>query len=409
MNITFEHRLRLASILIIGASLFFVDCTKQEQSFQKLKEPIVPEFLPSVQVSEDNSTVMVKGVFNLLYDTESDLSKFLSVYVIEKDSSWSENNSPILGSHSYLNKEGTLVFKPKYPFLENTEYYVRFNYNSIVETPIYVEQPNTQFLVEHNFVISRDKTPVTFVEEVYPTSYEIPRNLLKFYIQFSGSMSNGEMLDNIRILDDQANVVEHAFLEIPQELWDTNRQRLTILFDPGRIKRGMELLDEVGAPFEIGKEYTLQINPSWKDGQQRKLTKGFIKKFLVIEDDRIKPKKEDWEISVPDTDSKDPLIVNFDESLDYALLQRAITILDSQNRAVTGRISLVENERLWQFTPNTTWKPGSYTIKIETILEDLAGNNLISVFDVDLNNEEQAVNRTESTKFTKVLFNILDQ
>lgn len=409
MNLFIQHNRfiqRFASVFILGASLFFVGCAKQEESNQKIKEAIITEFAPKLQVSEDNMNVIVKGVSGFDDDGPYSISQFLSVYVIEEGSMWDESDSPILGNFSYVREKGQLVFAPKYPFLENTEYYARFDYNAIVHTPVFVEQPNMQFVEEYTFVISSDKTPVTFVEEVYPTTDQVPRNLLKFYVQFSGSMTEGEMLNNVRVLDENGKVVEHAFLEIPQELWDGKRERLTILFDPGRIKRGMELLDEVGAPFEIGKSYSLQIDQDWKDGQDRTLTQNFEKEFTVIDDDRSKPDEQSWELVIPKKGTKDRIEIHFKESLDFALLQRAITIWSSKNREIIGLVELEQNETGWTFKPDKTWDKGSYSIKIESILEDLAGNNLISVFDVDLENEEEKVDRKKTPDYVELHFKI---
>jgi len=397
---------RLASIFILGASLFFVGCGEQEQKSVQLKEPIIPEFAPEIHTSKNNTNVFVSGVFGLNYKAETDFSEFLSVFVIEDDSSWSEKSFPILGSYSYLANEGVLKFTPKYPFLESTEYYVRFDYNSIVQPPVYVEQPNMEFIVDYTFIISKNKTPVTFVKEVYPTTNQIPRNLLKFYVRFSGSMTEGQMLEHLKILDGKGEVVEHAFLEIPQELWGVNRQRLTILFDPGRIKRGMDLLSEVGAPFKIGKEYTLQIDKAWKDGQQRSLTQGFEKTFTIVEDDRTKPDRSNWTISVPLAESKEPLELHFNEPMDYALLNRVIIVLDDQKNHLSGKINLTQEESVWKFIPDNFWKAGSYTLQIKTILEDIAGNNLNAVFDVDLTDEQESVNRKKVFEFINLAFEV---
>ena len=42
------------------------------------------------------------------------------------------------------------------------------------------------------------------------------------------------------------------------------------------------------------------------------------------------------------------------------------------------------NDPRWSFTPAVPWEAGAYALHVETILEDLAGNTLRSLFDVDL-------------------------
>ena len=62
----------------------------------------------------------------------------------------------------------------------------------------------------------------------------------KFYLHFSAPMSRGEAYANIHLLDADGKPVEHAFLELEQELWDPAMKRFTLLIDPGRIKQGLK-------------------------------------------------------------------------------------------------------------------------------------------------------------------------
>jgi hypothetical protein len=39
-------------------------------------------------------------------------------------------------------------------------------------------------------------------------------------------------------------------------------------------------------------------------------------------------------------------------------------------------------ETRWAFAPSSAWKRGGYTLRVDTELEDLAGNNLRKLFDV---------------------------
>jgi hypothetical protein len=43
----------------------------------------------------------------------------------------------------------------------------------------------------------------------------------------------------------------------PVELWDRSMQHLTILVDPGRLKRGVGPNRELGPPLKVGDEYAL--------------------------------------------------------------------------------------------------------------------------------------------------------
>ena len=47
-------------------------------------------------------------------------------------------------------------------------------------------------------------------------------------------------------------------------------------------------------------------------------------------------------------------------------------------------------ERSWRFAPDGAWDVGRYSLIVDPLLEDLAGNSLIRVFDRDLTRAEDA-------------------
>ena len=71
-------------------------------------------------------------------------------------------------------------------------------------------------------------------------------------------------------------------LELDQELWDREGQRLTVLFDPGRIKRGVLPRDEVGSALFEGSAYTLVIDSKWHDanGAPHSGAAGFLQRSV---------------------------------------------------------------------------------------------------------------------------------
>ncbi len=219
--------------------------------------------------------------------------------------------------------------------------------------------------------------PSTFVEQIFPTGNQLPANQLKFYIHFSAPMLNGEAWQNIQLLDQNNKPVDLAFLEIDQELWDRENRRLTILFDPGRIKRGVTPRDEIGSSLEAGKTYTLQINPAWRDENRIPLLKPCTKTFTVIAEDRAAIDPAKWSLSLPKPNTLAPLAIDFKEPLDAALALRLIRF------PMKGEATLGPNESSLVFTPAKPWKQGQFEIEIDTALEDLAGNKVGRPFDVD--------------------------
>ena len=116
----------------------------------------------------------------------------------------------------------------------------------------------------------------------------LPENLLRFYIQFSAPMSRGEAYQHIRLLDAAGKPVADPFLELDEELWSRDGRRFTLLFDPGRIKRGLKPREEVGPVLEAGKSYTLVIDrPGPTPGQSAR--SRFRKSFRVGPPDQDSP------------------------------------------------------------------------------------------------------------------------
>jgi hypothetical protein len=50
-----------------------------------------------------------------------------------------------------------------------------------------------------------------------------------------------------------------------KKLWDNEQMRLTVLFDPGRIKRGLVSQEELGMATQAGRKYRLVIDQDWPD------------------------------------------------------------------------------------------------------------------------------------------------
>lgn len=230
----------------------------------------------------------------------------------------------------------------------------------------------------------RNTTPTTTVTHVYPSGDVVPENLLKFYVHFSAPMQRGNIYDHIQLRDSDGKVVELPFLEIDEELWDTTLTRLTLFIDPGRIKRGVLPLEEIGPSLQAGKSYTLVIRSAWKDSNGAPLKEEFQKSFRVVAPDREPPDPKRWQVQAPSADSTAPLIITFPEPMDHALTLRLITVVNANGQTVSGQATLADHEQRWLFVPHSAWLRGKYHLVVQTTIEDLAGNNIGKPFEVDL-------------------------
>lgn len=247
----------------------------------------------------------------------------------------------------------------------------------------------------------RNATPTTMVSHVYPSADLLPENLLKFYVHFSAPMSRGRSYEHILLRDENGQEIELPFLELGEELWDPMMTRLTLFIDPGRIKRGVRPLEEIGPSLIAGGRYTLVIKRAWPDAAGNALKEDFQKAFRVGAADRQPPDPARWQMQAPSAATRAPLTIVFPEPLDHALAQRVITVADQFDKPVAGQTTMTEQERRWTFTPVDAWQRGQYQLVIQTTLEDLAGNNIGKPFEVDL---FEGVERRLSAKSVKLSF-----
>lgn len=236
--------------------------------------------------------------------------------------------------------------------------------------------------IERSFSIPRPERPSsTGLSQVYPSRNELPENLLRIYLEFSAAMSQGNSYEHIRLVHSGGETVELPFLELPEELWDRDGRRLTLLFDPGRIKRGLKPQREVGSPLIAGERYRLIIDSGWKDAAGARLLAGHEREIRVGPADRKQPDPDQWQLTSPLARTREPLTVEFDESLDHALVKRMIWVADPLGMPIECEISLGEAESRAHFTPTTAWQGGTHHLRIDIDLEDLAGNSIRWVFD----------------------------
>lgn len=277
---------------------------------------------------------------------------------------------PVAGRYELI--DDRIRFTPRFPPIPEQPWRIRFtsiDSRESIDTMLHVTQ-------------AEDSAPTRIVS-VYPDVDTVPMNLLRAYVQFSSTMSEGEAYDRIRLLDASGEPVPDAFLVLEHELWDAERTRFTLLFDPGRIKRGLIPNEELGLPLQAGKSYTLVIDGDWNDGRNRRLAHGHAWTFHAGPPDRVSPRVDEWSVMAPPPGTRDPIRIDAGEPLDQALFERLITVLDASGARIDGTTTVTNGGSLWTFRPSDSWIAGEYTLRIGTELEDLAGNNFRHLFDVD--------------------------
>jgi hypothetical protein len=287
---------------------------------------------------------------------------------------------PLLGS--YRVEAGVLVFQPRFPLEPGIVYRARFD---PAKLPAPSSSPPHPAIVLAEFALPKPPAvPTTRVAAVYPSGDTLPENMLKFYLHFSAPMSRGMAYAHIHLRDAAGKDVAFPFVELAEELWDPSGERLTILFDPGRIKTGLKPREELGPILHPGHTYTLVIDHAWLDAAGSPLRADFRKMFRAGPTDSQPPDPATWSVKAPGPGTRDPLLVTFPEPLDSAMLGRVVGVHDPDGRAVPGDVAIEVGETRWRFTPEAPWRTGAYRIAIDKDLEDLAGNSIGRPFEVDI-------------------------
>jgi hypothetical protein len=232
-------------------------------------------------------------------------------------------------------------------------------------------------------VPARKATPPATVERIYPTSDVLPANQLKFYIYFSKPMREGEAIfDRIEIVDERGKPVDDPWRRT--ELWTADAKRFSLWIHPGRIKTGVNLREEFGPVLEPNKTYKLVIKGQVEDADGQPLGKDVVKTFRTTEPDGDRPLPQAWRLTPPRAGTRQPLRLDFGESLDHALMQRCIEVRGEVGAPLDGTIRPGDKETSWLFEPREPWQATDYSVRVDELLEDLAGNTPTRVFDTDL-------------------------
>jgi hypothetical protein len=216
-------------------------------------------------------------------------------------------------------------------------------------------------------------------------------------------MSRGGVYQYIHLLGPGGKEVDLPFLELDEELWDSDGRRLTLFLDPGRIKRGLKPREEAGPVLEEGKAYTLVLDRAWPDADGEPLREDHRKTFTAGPPDDVWPDPKKWQVHAPSAGTREALAITFPEPLDHALLQHAIHVIDAGGRPVPGQAHVLPGETAWQFTPEPSWRAGEHRLVIDTRLEDLAGNRIGRPFEVDLFDPVQREVRSETVELAFVV------
>jgi hypothetical protein len=316
------------------------------------------------------------------------LQSILRVNVVRTGAPNGHDLPDIFGRYHVL--EDAVRFIPHFPFERGLSYRASFD-------PRPLGRPQLSDVMTLEFSLPREQSALpTVVKHIYPSSDCLPENLLRFYVCFSNSMRRGRVRAEISLLGPDGEPAPDVLYRAPVELWDRSMRYLTIWLDPGRLKRGVGPNRELGPPLETGQVYTLAVGAGMTDISGSQLPETVYKRFRVTDAVREPIAIEQWKITPPVTNSRQPLVLMFPRPLDWALLSHTITIALTCEQPIDGQIEIDQYERRWSFTPTSPWAAGSYHVRVASSLEDVCGNSVIAAFDRPLRSDSDLVHEVAS-------------
>jgi hypothetical protein len=274
--------------------------------------------------------------------------------------------------------------------------------------PRFPFQPGTRYRVtagdwKHDFNLpKKDAGKPNAIKTIYPTAAELPENVLRFYIEFEQPMPRGDVYQYVQVLNEKRAKVDQPFLQLDDELWNEEQTRLTLLVDPGRIKKEVKPRLDLGPVFMEGGKYTLVVSGRWPTlggGTLGNEVRRAIQVKPAI-NEAVDPKK--WKLSPPVDDGI--LQVQFDRPMDHAMLLRSLSVVDSVGQTVEGKTEPARDDLGWTFHPAKPWTPGNYSLRVETALEDVCGNRVGQPFEIDV---LKPAPREVKAKYMDVPFRVL--
>lgn len=262
------------------------------------------------------------------------------------------------------------VFIPTMPMLSSESYRITFG------------DPATELAdrlrLEPDFASCKEAPRVL---ALYPSGANWPANTLRFYIEFSIAMAEDQLLERILLYDADGIEQKSVFLDTARELWSADRRRLTVLFDPGRVKSGLRAHVALGRALRSGCCYRIEIDAGFCSVSGVSIGTAYVRHFRVDEPlERIVAPHE-WRWNIPQPNCREPLRLAFPYPLDQAMLACSLEVLDNDRRRVSGEVVVDDSELSWSFTPHADWRTQPYQLRVATTLEDPAGNNLNEPFE----------------------------
>lgn len=274
---------------------------------------------------------------------------------------------PVAGST--VHRDGQATFHPAFPLSPGLRYDVHSG-----------ARCRSTFVVGSDV---RTSSPARALA-LYPTADSLPENILRFYIYFSKPMAEGRFLEFVRLTRESTQQdLTGVFFDSVYELWSSDRRRLTVLVDPGRVKTGLRAHAQQGRAFRAGETYTLGVRAGWPTLDGQRLEEEARWSFRVAPEERSAVDPSSWQLEPISSAPRARLRLRFSRPMDHVSVAHFIAVVSPCGVRLSGRWRLEEGDRVAEWTPASPWAGAlrDHRLRVVGRLEDVAGNNLNAAFD----------------------------
>jgi hypothetical protein len=208
--------------------------------------------------------------------------------------------------------------------------------------------------------------------EIHPAGPEVPENLLRIELRFDRPQRLPFDSRRLALLDARGDEIPRALLDLT--LPSSDGRRLTVLLDPGRVKRDVGPNVDAGRALVAGETVSLRV---LDEPPGRAPT---VKTWHVAPALSRPLEVEAWRWRPPRAGSREALVVDLRAPIS-STGEVLIAVLDGSGRRVAGRTALGPNDAQWRFVPAKPWRREAYRVVAHPDLEDPAGNRRCAAFE----------------------------
>ncbi len=298
-----------------------------------------------------------------LIDQQSE-SKALRCYLVDNNK---VSKQAVLGKYRW--SSDSLIFESLVEPSHNTHFECRLKVEKMVTTKRFITP-------------AKEKTyDPPEVVQVYPTVESIPLNILFFYVQFNQPMNPDFFdYDQLKLIESDGKVKQQVWRH--EVNWNFDHTVAAILIHPGRVKRGIDYMENYSEVFVEGEEVTLHVGKAFKSESNILIDDSFSKNYSISSRDSVIPIVQFDQKLLPKSGSNSPLTISFSETMCYGSVLEGFRVLDKNGNSITGTIISDKGETSWRFIPDKVWEKDTYILEFNDYPADLCQNTIYRPFEI---------------------------